>query len=166
VSESTENAVSVDTKSYLSYRWLNVTDPEARTDRSIPLPNEVDDTAVFHRTLADGNGNFVREKEIDLRLPRSFKTAFVSDNTQSNNEFKYSEPRGGRGVVQWNFDPVDASNQQNCYFVGNYLRKNDAGQNLEEKAYVPCKTDRCPVRLCIATEKFWSLRKFSQARIG
>ena len=132
-----EDAVKIDTSSYLQYRWINVVDPESIIGRSVPLPSEVDDTALFHRTLADGEGNFVREKYIDIRVPRSFKTEFVRENIEPNNEFEYSEARGGRGKVKWNFDPIDASNQYDCYVLGNkFVRPGE-----EVQVGVSCKID-------------------------
>lgn len=108
-----------DTKSYFRYRWINVVDPEATTGRSVSLPEGVDDTAVFHRTLADGQRGFVRDKKVDFVLPKGFETKFVKRN-QSNSEFTYSDPqrvpgRRNRGFVTWQFDPVDANNQTLCY---------------------------------------------------
>ncbi|MCT7953196.1 hypothetical protein NG798_25700 [Ancylothrix sp. C2] len=119
-----------DTKSYLSYRWINAVDPEATTGRTVDLPEGVDDTAVFHRTLADGKDGFVRTKNIDLRLPSSFKTEFRSRRAQQNNEFEYSDPEsnGSRRLATWQFDPASIENQQDSYL-------------LAPDTFLKCKTD-------------------------
>ena len=125
-----------DSTSYLSYRWINAVDPEATMGRSVDLPDGVDDTGVFHRTLADGPGGFVRSKNIDLRLPGAFQTTFESQN-QQNNEFQYSNPARNRGgKVTWQFDPVDANNQVKCYET-----KKPVLNDENVPVAIECKTD-------------------------
>ncbi|MDY6805765.1 MAG: DUF4114 domain-containing protein [Cyanobacteriota bacterium] len=129
-----------DTKSYFRYRWINVVDPEATMGRSVELPPGVDDTAVFHRTLADGQRGFVRDKKVDFVLPKGFETKFVKRN-QSNSEFTYSDPqkvpgRRNRGFVTWQFDPVDANNQVKCYET-----KKPVLNDENVPVAIECKTD-------------------------
>jgi hypothetical protein len=142
-----------DTKSYLSYRWVNAVDPEPAMieadpektmKRSVDLPDGVDDTAVFHRTLADGPGGFVRDKNVDVRVPKSFKTTFNSQNQQNNDfQFQYSSPildRRAQGQVTWHFDPVDANNQQKCYQY-KFLDKDRGERGETVMVPIDCKTD-------------------------
>lgn len=84
---------AVTKKTYYIYRWVDVVDPDAALQKS-------GTTAVFGRTLADASDNFVRNKTVDLFLPKRAETRIDNNNPI----FNASAPMRGDSVT-WTFDP-------------------------------------------------------------
>ncbi|MDY6781449.1 MAG: hypothetical protein SW833_02660, partial [Cyanobacteriota bacterium] len=74
------------------YRWLEVV---AGQDASVATGR----TAAFHEKVDGGLGKFVKNKEVDLRLPVSVATKFQGEKS----EFVYGGELSGSQTAQWDF---------------------------------------------------------------
>ncbi len=91
-----------DIYTYYINRWVDVIDAEQ-------AKNKAGDTAVFHRTLADGTGGFVRTKNVNYHLPTAVNTKFNFNkpffSLQFSSVFDLGGAISGNGTAQWKFDP-------------------------------------------------------------
>ncbi|MCE9591901.1 MAG: Ig-like domain-containing protein [Planctomycetes bacterium] len=90
-------AVNTTIKTYYLYRWVDVVDP-------IHAQLQDGATAQFARTLADGSGGFVRQKNVDAHVPTGFATEFESGDLLST-AFGYGVGVSGSTTATWTFDP-------------------------------------------------------------
>jgi methionine-rich copper-binding protein CopC len=97
-----------DIYTYYIDRWIDVIDAEQ-------AKNKAGDTAVFHRTLADGIGGFLRSKNVDFHLPLNvstkFKRSFFDSISSSASPFSLGNALSGSGTTTWTFDPAVVSSK-------------------------------------------------------
>jgi len=83
-----------DISTYYQYRWIDVVDANAAMARA-------GNTAVFHRTYADGFGNVARDKDID-HFVGPYDHLFTH---QANLEFGLGPAFRIQGTTGWRWDP-------------------------------------------------------------
>ena len=106
VEQKTDGTRTRDIYTYYQNRWVDVIDAEQ-------AKNKTGNTAAFHRTLADGSGNFVREKNVDYFLPSNVNTSFNGSAT----EFNLGNAISNNGQAVWKFDPTNSGQKSGDFKI-------------------------------------------------
>jgi hypothetical protein len=119
-----------DIYTYYIDQWVDVIDAEQ-------AKNKAGNTAVFHRTLADGKGGFLRSKNVDFHLPLNvttqFKRSFFDSIPPSTSPFSLGNALSGSGTTTWTFDPDVISSNSTPFLTGDNIDNFDIQVNDPKK---------------------------------